>query len=141
VSLEERRAWIRLVVSVVGYGAYVAVVLTRAHGRPLTEVPFGGALVTTVLAAIGAAILSEIVVGVIAPGPLTVDDRDREVRRLGDHVGQSFVVIGAVAAMLLAIWDADRFWIANTVYLCFACSAVLGGVTKVVVYRKGLPTW
>jgi hypothetical protein len=141
VSLEERRAWIRLAVSVLAYGAYLAVVLARAHGRPLAEVPFGGALVASVLAAIGAAILAEIVVNTLVPGPLTIDARDREVGRLGDQVGQSFVVIGALAAMLLAIGDADRFWIANAVYLGFVCSAVLGGVTRVIAYRRGLPEW
>jgi hypothetical protein len=141
VSLEERRAWIKLVVSVLAYGAYAVVVLIRADGRPVAEVPFGGPLVVSVLAAIGLAIASEILLSALVPVPLTVDDRDREVGRLGDRVGQSFVVIGAVAAMLLAIWEADRFWIANAVYLGFLGSAVLGGVTRVIVYRKGLPAW
>ena len=61
--------------------------------------------------------------------------------RLGDRVGQSFVVIGAVAAMLMAMAEWDRFWIANVIYLCFALSAVLGNVTKVIVYRRSFPQW
>jgi hypothetical protein len=43
--------------------------------------------------------------------------------------------------MLMAMADWDRFWIANVIYLCFALSAILGGVTKVVVYRKNFPRW
>ena len=69
------------------------------------------------------------------------DERDRRIGTLGDHVGSSFVVIGAVAAMLMAMAGWDRFWIANVIYLCGSLSAILGSVTKVIAYRKGLPQW
>ena len=69
------------------------------------------------------------------------DERDRQIGRLGDYTGQSFVVIGAVAAMLMAMAGWDRFWIANVIYLCFFLSAVLGAVTKVIAYRKSFPQW
>jgi hypothetical protein len=69
------------------------------------------------------------------------DERGRRIGSLGDQVGSSFVVIGAVAAMLMALAGWDRFWIANVIYLCFFLSAILGSVTKVIAYRKGLPQW
>jgi hypothetical protein len=139
---EEKRAWNRLVAAVLGYAAYLVVVLSRADGRPLIEVPYAGALLWTVGASILAAIVAEIVMAAASPGASRVKDaRDREIGRLGDHVGQAFVVIGAVAAMLMAMADWDRFWIANVVYLCFALSAIVGGVAKVVVYRQGVPQW
>jgi hypothetical protein len=139
---EEKRAWVRLVVAVLGYGAYLVVVLSRAGGRPLTDVPYESALLWTVGAGIAAAIVAEIVMAAVNPGASRVTDvRDREIGRLGDHVGQAFVAIGAVAAMLLAMADRDPFWIANVIYLCFTLSAIVGGVAKVVVYRRGLPEW
>jgi len=139
---EEKRAWIRLVVAVLGYAAYTAVIASRADGRALPGVPYAGALLWTIGAAIAAAIVAEIGMGVVLPGASrATDERDREIGRLGDHVGQSFVVIGAVAAMLMAMAGWDRFWIANVIYLCFVLSAVLGGITKVVVYRRSLPQW
>jgi hypothetical protein len=52
-----------------------------------------------------------------------------------------FIVIGALAALILAILEADAFWIANAVYLAFVLSAVLGSITKIALYRGGLPTW
>ncbi|GAA1008103.1 hypothetical protein Aple_045130 [Acrocarpospora pleiomorpha] len=140
MTLEEKRAWIRLVVAVAAYGGYVAVVLTQAGGRPLAEAPYGAALLGSVGAAIIAAIVIEIVVNALdRQASLMKDERDREIGRLGDHVGQSFVVIGGVAAMLMAIAEWEHFWIANVVYLCFVLSAVLGNVTKVIVYRRSLP--
>ena len=142
MTLEERRAWIRLVTAMGAYGAYVAVVLGRVGGRPLAETSYAATLLWSVGAAIAAAVVIETATGMGKRGTSRVKDvRDREIGRLGDHVGQSFVVIGAVAAMLMAIAGWDRFWIANVIYLCFVLSAVLGNVTKVIVYRGGFPQW
>ncbi|MFI6789398.1 hypothetical protein ACIBG4_18950 [Nonomuraea sp. NPDC050383] len=139
---EEKRAWIRLVVSVVAYTAYVVTLAGRAGGRPLAEVPYAAALLWSVGGAIAASIAAEIVMAVVTPGASRARDvRDREIGRLGEHTGQSFVVIGAVAAMLMAMAGWERFWIANAVYLCFALSSVLGGLTKIVVYRRSMPQW
>jgi hypothetical protein len=139
---EEKRAWIQLVVSVIAYAAYVASVLSRADGRPLPDVPYAASLLWTIGAAIAASIVAEIAMGVVNPKASRVRDvRDRDIGRLGDQTGQSFVVIGALAAMLMAIAEWDWFWIANVIYLCFVLSTVLGGVTKVIVYRKSFPQW
>ncbi|MDI6098168.1 hypothetical protein QLQ12_06070 [Actinoplanes sp. NEAU-A12] len=138
----EKRSWIRLVVAALGYAAYLTLILSRADERPLATVPYAAALLWTVGAAIVASILAE--VGMAAGTPRAsrlTDDRDREIGRLGDHVGQSFVVAGAVGAMLMAMADWDHFWIANLIYLCFVLAAILTGVTKVVVYRRSLPEW
>lgn len=139
---EEKRAWIMLVVSVVGYAVYVAVVLSRVDGGSLAAVPYAGVLLWTVGGAIVASIVAEIGMGVVNPRASRVRDvRDREIGRLGDHVGQAFVVIGAVSAMLMALAEWEWFWIANVVYLCFVLSAVVGSLAKVIVYRRGVPQW
>jgi hypothetical protein len=140
MTLEERRAWIRLVVAVAAYGGYVAVVLARAGGRPLAEAAYAPALLWSVGASIAAAVVIEAVSGT-GKMPRVKDVRDKQIGRLGDYVGQSLVVIGAVAAMLMAMAGWERFWIANVIYLCFAASAVLGNVTKVMVYRGSFPEW
>jgi uncharacterized membrane protein len=79
-----------------------------------------------------------IALGVVTPRrEQTRDVRDRDIAQTGDRVGQAFLVIGGVAALLLALVEAPHFYIANAVYLCFVLSAVLGSVTRVVVYRRG----
>ena len=139
---DEKRTWIRLIASVVAYGVYVAIILGRADGRPLPDVPYATALVLTVVGAVVASVVVETVLGVLNPRASRARDvRDREIARLGDHIGQSFVVIGAVAGMLMAMVEWEPFWIANVIYLCFALSAVLGGVAKIVMYRRSLPQW
>jgi hypothetical protein len=69
------------------------------------------------------------------------DARDRQIGALGDYVGSSFVVIGGVAAMLMAMAGWDRFWIANVIYLCFFLSAIVGSVTKVIAYKQPFQQW
>ncbi len=69
------------------------------------------------------------------------DQRDRQIYRFGEYIGQSFVMIGAVTALLLAMLEADYFWIANAIYLAFVLSAVLSTVAKIVAYRRGFQAW
>ncbi|MFD9466725.1 hypothetical protein [Streptomyces sp. NPDC060027] len=139
---EEKRAWIMLVVTVVAYCAYAVVIVGRADGHPLSEVAYTGVLLWTVGGAIVAAIVAEIGIGMVRPGASREKDvRDKEIGRRGEHIGQSFVVIGAVAAMLMAMAGWDRFWIANVIYLCFALSSVLGSLAKIIAYRGGFQQW
>jgi len=137
---QEKRAWIMLVVTVLAYGTYAVLILSRTHGRPLPQLPYA----TTMLWSIGGAVLASIVADVATGGPArsrVTDVRDRQIGRLGDYIGQSFVVIGAFAAMLMAMADWERFWIANVIYLGFALSAVLGSVAKIGLYRGTFPQW
>ena len=138
MALEERRSWAFLVVAVVAYGVYLATVLAGAASAPLVDVDYVPAMLLSIGSAIVAGIVLGIVLGIFTPRrDQPKDVRDRDIAQLGDRVGQSFLVVGGVAALLLAITEAPYFYIANVVYLCFVLSAVLGSVTRVVVYRRG----
>lgn len=126
----------------VAYTAYVITIVSRATARPLPDVPYAATLLWTVGAAIVASIVAEIAMGIAnRRASREIDVRDREIGRLGEYTGQSFVIIGAVAAMLMAMAEWDRFWIANVIYLCFVLSAILGSITKIVAYRRSFPQW
>ena len=43
--------------------------------------------------------------------------------------------------VVLALVEADHFWIANALFLGFFASSVLEGVTKIASYRGGVPSW
>lgn len=141
MAVEERRAWIMLVVAVVAYATYVAIVLGRAGSGPITEVPYQATLLWSIGLAIVANIVLHILFGGWRAGVANKDQRDREIGRLGDHIGQSFVVIGGVSALLLALGEAAHFWIANVIYLTFVLSAVVGSVAKIFAYRRGFQSW
>ena len=141
MAYEEKRAWIMLVVSVAGYAVYAVTVLSRSGTTPLVEVPYAGTLLWIVVASIVVSIVLNIAVSIAAPKDSGRDQRDREIGRFGDHIGQSFVVLGGVLAMLLAMFRFDQFWIANVIYLAFTLSAVLGSVARIFSYRKGFHAW
>jgi hypothetical protein len=141
VAYEEKRAWIMLVVSAIGYAGYAAVVMGRSGPTPLAQVPYVATLLWITGASIVATIVLNIAVSIRNPKDSRRDQRDREIGRFGDRVGQSFVVVGGVLAMLLAMLRLDHFWIANAIYLAFTLSAVLGSVARIVGYRRGFQAW
>ena len=138
MTLGERRSWTLLVVAVAAYGVYLMLVVGRWASVPLVEVDYVPALLWSIGAAIVAGILIGIALGLITPKrDWKKDVRDRNIAAAGDRVGQAFLVLGGVAALLLAVVEAPYFYIANAVYLCFVLSSVLGSVTRVVLYRRG----
>ncbi len=142
MALEEKRAWVMVAVIAVTYLVYLVVVLSRLGGGAVAETPYVGALLWTAGASIVVTIVLSIAAELTTPkDSRKKDERDREIGRFGDYIGQSFVAIGGVAALLMAMAEFEYFWIANTVYLCFALSSVLSSVVKIFVYRRGFQTW
>ncbi|WP_308249687.1 hypothetical protein [Sphaerisporangium fuscum] len=142
MPFEEKLAWIMAVVSTAAYATYVTLLLGRIGSTPAAEVPYVPLMLWTIGASIVASIVLRVVVSALAPEDAgKKDQRDREISRFGDHMGQSFVVTGGVAALVLAMARVDQFWIANVLYLAFFLSAVLGSAAKIVAYRRGFWPW
>ena len=142
MSFEEKYTWVLGLLAAATYAVYVAVMIPRLGASPVSEVPYVDAMLWAIGGSIVASIVITIILGIFSPKTVGKKDaRDREISRHGDYVGQSFVLIGALAAMVMAWLEVDWFWIANAVYLAFVLSAVLAFITKVVGYRAGLPRW
>jgi hypothetical protein len=146
MSSEERSAWVMLVVTIIAYGTYLVIVLGQSTGPanpgPLAEAPYVPTMLWSIGGAILASILLNIVSGILSPRTAGKKDvRDRDIYRFGERIGQSFLVIGGVAALALAMLEAPYFWIANAVYLAFVLSSVFSSTSRVIAYRRGLPSW
>ena len=143
MSYEEKGTWVYLVIAVVGYTVYLSLVLPQVIGGVAVEdVDYVPVMLWTIGGAIVATIVLRIGVEIVFPSESTKGDvRDKEIDRLGTRVGSSFVVIGALGALVLSMIEADWFWIANVIYLCFVLSALLESITRLVAYRRGVPTW
>jgi len=140
MAFEEKRAWIMLGVSAVAYLIYVALILLRADGAGLASVAYAGTLLATIGGAIGASIGLNILIAIASPKEANqVDARDREIGRFGEYIGQSFVIIGGIAALVLSLLKMNHFWIANAIYLAFVLSAIFGSAAKLSAYHRGLP--
>ncbi len=142
MSVSEKRAWIMVLVTTVAYASYLVIVLGRVGGGALQDVPYAWTLIWSIGGAIVASILLDILSSFFAPkGAAEKDQRDREINRLGDYIGQSFLIVGAVTALWLALIEVAPFWIANAIYLGFVLSAIVGSVAKIIAYRRGFQTW
>ncbi|WP_194420622.1 hypothetical protein [Microbacterium abyssi] len=139
----ERTVWATLIATVVIIPGYIVVILQQAGDRPLTSVDWFPimlwAIGISIVAAIVISIVWGIVVGLRDPnGATTSDIRDRDIDRMGGRVEHSLLAIAGLGVIALCAFGADVFWIANAMFLGFAISAFVGGVARVVAYRRGL---
>ena len=140
MGFEEKNTLIFLIVSAVGAAVYTAIVLARSQGIELTQVAYTGPMLATIGGAILAGIIGNIVVSTTSPKEAGQKDlRDRQIEHFGMLMGQSFMVIGGVAALLLTMSEAKHFWIANALYAGFVLSALVGSSARLIAYRRGLP--
>ncbi|MBW9094386.1 hypothetical protein JNB62_11890 [Microbacterium jejuense] len=143
MAYEERNIWASLIVSVVGVIVYVVLVLQQAGGGPLDAVDWVPLMLWTIGVSIVAAIVVSIVWGIVAgmrdpDGVGKSDQRDRDISHMSTRVGQAFLVIAGLGVIVLCAFEADWFWIANTMFLGFAASGIVGGLASVIAYRRGL---
>ncbi|MHA7221781.1 hypothetical protein ACX80S_05600 [Arthrobacter sp. RHLT1-20] len=142
MSFEEKSAWVMGVLAVAAYAVYLAVVLGLSGSMPLTEVPYVAPLLWTVGGSIaGSIVLHTVIRTFSAKEAGKKDQRDKEIYRFGEYIGQSFLVVGGVAGLVMSMAEVDHFWIANAIYLAFFLSAILGSVAKIVAYRRGFQPW
>ncbi|WP_067709758.1 hypothetical protein [Nocardia yamanashiensis] len=141
MSYEEKRTWILGIVAMVSYAVYIAIVLVRARDSALTEVAYVAPMLWAVGVSIAVSIVGAIVVSLASRDGDRRDQRDRQIDKEGERVGNAFVVIGALGALALALADQDSFWIANVLYLGFTLSAVFAAMTKIAAYQRGFWPW
>ncbi len=138
MAFEEKSAWIMSIASIGSYLAYLIVVLGRAEQVPLAEVSYVATLLWSIGITVAVIIVGHIAIAIANPKEADQrDERDKQIHRFSEYVGQSFVIIGGIAALVLAMLELRHFWIANAVYLAFVLSGLLSATTKIVAYRKG----
>ncbi|MBX3196125.1 MAG: hypothetical protein R2717_06265 [Schumannella sp.] len=138
MASEEKSAWIMMILAIVVYPVYAVWVLSTLDGAALVDAEYRFPMLATIGGSIVASILLHIF---LAPQLGKKDQREREIHRFGEYTGYAFITIGGLAAMVLAVFEFDHFWIANVVYLCFVLSAIIGSIAKIVAHRSGLPRW
>jgi hypothetical protein len=138
MSYEEKGLWVYLVTTTVGTVVYLLLVLERADPLPLTEVEYAPIMLWMIGIAIGASIIGRILIEIARPSDGQQSDvRDRDIGRFGEYVGGTILSVGMVVPLVLAITEADHFWIAHAIYVIFAVAAIVGTTIKLIAYRRG----
>lgn len=118
--------------------AYLVWLLGQIQESPVEDIAYLGPL----LWAIGIGIVLNMILGAVARGtnPAEADKkdiRDRDINRRGDAVGFYVFSIAASGPLVLAMVGAHQFWIANSLYVAYALTAVIGSAVKLAAYRMG----
>ena len=139
VSYEEKGQWVYLAVNVLTFGGYLWVVAGLAANTPVADVDYVPVLLSAIGIAIVLSIGGRILVEVLGPSESHTEDvRDRDIGRFGEYVGGILLGLAMLVPFGLAIAEIDHFWIANTIYVAFALSALVSAMVKLVAYRRGL---
>ena len=139
VSYEEKGQWVYLVAIGLGLPAYLLILSGLAANTPVTEIDYVPALLLVIGVGIVLSIAGRIVIEIVSRSESDkADVRDRDIGRHGEYVAGILLGVGMIVPFVLALAEADYFWIANTMYLAFALSAFVGTAVKVVAYRRGL---
>ena len=141
MSFEEKNTWVFGFIAITGYSVYLVLLFSGLGDRPLAEADYVWPMVGSILGAIVAGILLGIILGIASGSGGKSDQRDKQIGRFGEQVGNSFVVIGGIGALILCFISAPHFWIANLLYLCFVLSGILSTIAKLFAYRRGLHQW
>ena len=138
----ERAAWAGIIASVASVAIYVILLAQQGGGSP-TALDWWPAMLWAIGGGIVLSIVLTIAWGIIAgirdrDSATRSDVRDRDIGRFGGRVEQAIVGAAGVGVIVLCAIGADVFWIAGTMFLGFAVGAFVGGITRVVAYRRGL---
>lgn len=139
----ERAAWSGLIAAVLTIAVYGVLLTGRIGDGPVTAVDWWPLMAGVVIGGVLLSILLSIGWGIVAGmrdrhSAAASDIRDLDISRFGGRAEHVVLIITGLAVLVLCAVDAAVFWIAHTMFLGFAVAAVLGGVARVIAYRRGL---
>jgi uncharacterized membrane protein len=139
MSFGEKTNWVYVVVTAATFAVYLAIVIGRADGVPITEVTYVPTMLWAIGIGIALSILGSIAVAVSKPKEADkTDERDKQINRFGDYVGGVAFGISMIIPFGLAVTESDHFWIANAIFAGFVLTSILSSTVKIVGYHRGL---
>jgi hypothetical protein len=132
--------WASLTIITVASIWYFATVLPQLGARPASEidwqVPMLWAIGISVVGAIVLAIVFAIATAIVTRRePENGDLRDKQIERHGNRIALAIVAFGSFGALVLAMLEADVFWIGNALFFVGAVGSVVGTIVSILAYR------
>ena len=148
MGMDERASWVQVFTFAATTGAYLAVVLPRARHEPIEDVQWVVPMLWTLGISILTVIIGSIIAGIGGAIGLTIrgldvdselasDSRDKAIARharLRTYWAGTAIGLGA---LILAMIDADTFWIGTYVYVMASIAAIAEAVVRIRAYRRG----
>ena len=138
----EKSNWVVLVVAVATLAVYGTWTLSQALGKPVAEIGWVQPMIYSIVAFVVLNVLGNVIAAATNPKEADKSDqRDKEINRFGEMVGNYLIIAGACGALVLAMAAADRFWIGNSIYFAGILAAMGASVTKIAAYHGPFQKW
>jgi len=141
MTFTEKYTSVGLVISIVAFIGYWAVVIVRAvtDDLPLTEVAWQGPMLVVLLVGGGLYAIVFLAQWLRARREPYSDARDLEIERYAQTAGGGITGLAVLATLIMLALGAPTFWVANVLFVgSFLGSLASGGVT-LAAYREGMP--
>lgn len=138
MTFQEKSAWVMVLIMTVVYGWYFAVALPKTANTPAADIDYQGTLLLMVVPLVVLAVISHIAIAAVSPkdGDAS-DERDQLIGLFGDRIEVYVLSVGALGALFLAMAELEHFWIAHAILATLVLSEIIGGLTRIVLYRRG----
>ena len=138
----EKGNWVVLLVAVVTLLTYGGTTASQALSKPVAEIGWVQPMIVSIVAFIVANILGMIIVAASNPKEADKSDqRDKEIDRFGERVGNYLIIAGSCVALVLTMAAAERFWIGHAIYFAGILGSLGASVTKIAAYHGPFQKW
>lgn len=162
MTMSERTVWAYLVAVVLTSGVYLTVMVGRMLDEPVAQIEWVvpmlwtlgasvlGSILLTILITIGGSVWAEIAAAIrsahtgtrdhrphVTEPETTTDARDEDIDVRAGRALTGVLSVGFVGALVLAMVDADTFWIGNLLFVAGTIGAIVETTTKIRLYRRG----
>lgn len=138
----EKSNWVVLLVAVATLVTYGGTVASQALSKPVAEISWVQPMIYSIVGFIVANVVGNVIAAASNPKEADKkDQRDKEIDRFGERVGNYLLIAGSCVALVLAMAAADRFWIGNAIYLAGILGAMGASATKIAAYHGPFQKW
>lgn len=139
MSFQEKSTLAVLIAFLAIFGWYFTTLIEEVSRGDVAELEYQGALVVMVVLFVVLVVIAHVAIAVADPGGADVsDERDRLIDRTGEYLGGFALGTGSLVALVLAMLEVPHFYIAHAILASLVLSEVVAGVSKLVMYRRGI---
>lgn len=139
MTFQEKSALVMTSILLLVFGAYFVLVLgpvaiSDERQYAFTGLVIGATVATAILAAASHVVLALVFRSQASAGQ---DERDRLIALRSERVSGYVLAVGIFAGIVLAMMEADTFWIAQALLGAWVLAEMAEGALKLVLYRRG----
>lgn len=137
MRFRETSAWMMVGTLLLAYGWYLLTVVRQLDGVAVADVEYQRTAVVAAIAVVILAAVSHIVLAATGrAGPKDGHTGVAAIRRYARSTGGVVIAAAAVLATVLAMVEADHFWIANVVIAGLVGAEVVAAGSEIAAYRR-----